>query len=225
MCSVLDILKEMDYYYSIILDDCSESSRKRYYGVKMIELIENYPEIKDYWKYHCNQYCWKDRFEKLKTLSSAEEKKLNKTPILPTFYIYFAHHWDFNSRYGWKTIKEVKEYYTKSGESEKDVKETCRWYLETKIGLTATLDQRNGQLYDSEGLEIKQYFSFRGNYNQALWMESQIRLYIEQHYSSFNCSHYGNDHFHCTNTNIIRHIDKTFISVCEKMFQQMTLVK
>lgn len=228
MITLLNLLHVMDSYYRDVCADWAASSYKRYYGDKMVDLMREYPDLKEYWAYYPNQYCWKDRFEKIKTPSTKKEERALKKIVYTTstFYIYFAHSWDFDHSYSSKTIKEMVEtfmQYRHLGEAE--ARKKAKEYLDVKIGLTTNITQRNTTLYNAEGVEIKQYFAFKGNYNQALWMESQLRLYIEQHYSSFNCSHYGNDHFHCMNTNIIRHIDKTFVSVCEKMFQQMALVK
>ena len=227
MITLFDLLRVMDSYYSSVSADWATSSYKKYYGDKMIDLMEEYSDLKEYWAYHENQYCWKDRFEKIKIPTKKEEKALKKVVYTTsTFYIYFAHSWDFNCNYSSHTIKEMVDSFMKyRNYSESEARKSAKEYLDVKIGLTTNINQRNTTLYNAEGVEIKQYFAFKGNYNQALWMESQMRLYIEQHYSSFNCSHYGNDHFHCMNTNIIRHIDKTFTSVCERMFEQMALVK
>lgn len=216
MFTFFDLLHTMDIYYSTLTDRNAVSSLKNYYGKKMIEMINNYPELEGYWKYDEKQYCWRDRFIKIRTISEDEKKRFKKMPIQPTFYIYFAHHWDFNDAYSWKTIREMRKHYTKAGKDVKEINEICKRCLEAKIGLSAVLEQRNGQLYNDEGLEIKKYFSFRGTYSQALYLESTIRLYVEQHYGFFNCEHFGNDHFHCRNTNIIKSIEKNFMSVCEQ---------
>lgn len=216
MFSFFDILNLMDEYYATLTDSDTVSSLKSYYGKKMIEMVNNYPELEGYWKYDEMPYCWRDRFTKIKTISETEKKQFKKMPIQPTFYIYFAHHWDFDKSYSWKTVKEMREYYTSMGRDADEIKKKCKQYLEAKIGMSATLEQRNGQLYNDEGLQIKKYFSFRGTYSQALYLESTIRLYVEQHYGSFNCEHFGNDHFHCRNTNIIKSIEKNFLSVCEQ---------
>ena len=228
MITLFDLLRIMDSYYNDVSAEWATSSYKKYYGDKMIDLLKEYPDLEKYWAYYPNQYCWKDRFEKIKTPSTKKEEKALKKIVYTksTFYIYFAHSWDFKSEYRSHTIKDLVDTFMQFRNlSENEAKKRAKEYLDVKIGLTTNIIQRNNTLYDSEGIEISQYFAFKGNYNQALWMESQIRLYIEQHYTSFNCSHYGNDHFHCMNTNIIRHIDKTFISVCERMFEQMALVR
>lgn len=228
MISLFDLLSVMDSYYNDISAKWASSSYKKYYGDKMIDLLDDYPDLNEYWTYHPNQYCWKDRFEKIKTPSTKKEEKALKKIIYTksNFYIYFAHSWNFKSEYCANNIKDLVDTFMQYRNlSENEARQRAKEYLDVKIGLTTNISKRNTTLYNNEGIEIKQYFAFKGSYNQALWMESQIRLYIEQHYTSFNCSHYGNDHFHCMNTNIIRHIDKTFVSVCERMFEQMALVK
>lgn len=45
---------------------------RRYNGERIIEMLNQYPELKNYWGYDENQFCWADRFYKVEEKTTVE---------------------------------------------------------------------------------------------------------------------------------------------------------
>lgn len=45
---------------------------RRYNGERIIEMLNQYPELKNYWGYDENQFCWADRFYKVEERTAIE---------------------------------------------------------------------------------------------------------------------------------------------------------
>lgn len=80
---------------------------------------------------------------------------------------------------------------------------------ECKIGITSNLPNRKNNLYYKENTRVHQVVKFTGTYAQALMVESYLRLAIEQKFP-YQVRHQGNDHFRCTNVNIMKSITRHF---------------
>ena len=58
-------LQEMDNYYERMCA-CSSSSGRKYNGLAMLELVEKFPEIRNYWEIDTSYFHWENRFKKLR---------------------------------------------------------------------------------------------------------------------------------------------------------------
>ena len=129
-------------------------------------------------------------------------------------YVYFATHSHRLTQEKRATIEQIAQSYLEafrklgSAYEEKGQKEylNAKQYLkEVKIGETTDLKKRGYQLDCVIVLDVE----WEGTKSDRLFVEAYIRKKIENKYKK-NAIHYGNDHFTCANSNIIKSIANNF---------------
>lgn len=78
-----------------------------------------------------------------------------------------------------------------------------------KIGETSNLTRRKNDLRRDGDCTIVNYIEWEGTKAQRFFVESYVRMKIENSYSK-NVTHFGNDHFKCSNSKIIKAIANHF---------------
>lgn len=78
-----------------------------------------------------------------------------------------------------------------------------------KIGETSNLTGRKNKLRRDGDCTIVNYIEWEGTKAQRFFVESYVRMKIENSYSK-NVTHFGNDHFKCSNSKIIKAIANHF---------------
>lgn len=126
---------------------------------------------------------------------------------LETCWIYFATHINFTDG---TTKKDIYHRYFESTNNEEDAKAFANTCMKIKIGETCNRGSRRQSLFQSEGITMRETIKFKGTKADRLFVEGYVRSRIEHRYSTFNINHVGNDHFICSNSNIIRLLQKEF---------------
>ncbi len=138
-----------------------------------------------------------------------------------TYTIYFANNFDFDFKYSYHTKTQWYKWYRRGLKlSHKEAMTACDHFMKIKIGLTGNPTQRQGGI----DCQMRKKFQFEGTYADALFLEGYIRTRIEHHYSRFNLVHYGNDHFKCFNSNIIRFLENHFEEWCQEGYNLLRAI-
>ena len=142
---------------------------------------------------------------------------------METCWIYFASRYDFLNTT--RTKKDIFNHYFECTKNEAEAKQYANDCMKIKIGETKHRGQRNNALWQDERIQMWDTIKFKGTKSDRLFVEAYVRSRIENRYSSFNINHIGNDHFVCTNSNIIRTIQREFPTYVEEGLNLLNQIK
>ena len=134
-------------------------------------------------------------------------------------FIYFASR--FND--GWKDFTNLREYRIRcNGYTEQEARESQAFYSVIKIGETASLRYRTKNLYYKDHMNIRRLVCFNGTKDERLFIEAYLR---SKYASNRNMRHFGNDHFRCSNSKILKGAENKFFQYVAEAFALLEQVK
>lgn len=144
-------------------------------------------------------------------------KNYKKQGVIETSYIYFFTRWGENSI---KTKYEGIKALLEQGFSLDYARKQVHDYTAFKIGETSNLYNRKSGIKNVDKFLPVAVFQFEGTSAERKLLEGHIRFYYEVRFGK-NCVNYGNDHFICNNSNILKCAIKEFQTACDFAMKQM----